>query len=198
MDGYNFSERVRRVLMSAREEAVHRSHYYVGPEHMLLGLLAQHEGVAAMVLQNHQIDLDAFNRSIAPGDTATVSGPDLPYTRDAKRVLEHAMQEASRLQHSYVGTEHLLLGVLSVKGVSSEFLRAAGITLDTARDEIVALLGPPIDAQSRSRQREQVVGRDLGVPVSVTVMVEYSGGTITAHKFSRAHDAQEYVSTLRR
>jgi ATP-dependent Clp protease ATP-binding subunit ClpC len=193
MNGYNFTERVRRVLMTAREESIRRHHRYVGPEHILLGLLGEGDGVAAVVLRNHQIDLDALNRTVAPGTPGNESGPDLPYSQDGKRVLEFAIREARRLQHSYVGTEHLLLGVLSVKGVTSEFLRSAGITVESAREEIVALLGSPISAETH-RQDE----RGSGVPESVTVIVEYAGGALRARKFVHAHDAVEYLTALGR
>jgi len=173
-----------------------RHHPYVGPEHILLGLVGEGDGVAAEVLRNHQLDLEALNRAIAPGTPGNEGGPDLPYTQAGKHVLEFAMREARRLQHSYVGTEHLLLGVLSVKGVTSEFLRAAGITVESAREEIVALLGPPIH-ESTHRQDEQP-GRVGGIPESVTVIVEYAGGVLRARKFVHAHDAADYLNALGR
>src|SRR5687768_13073357 len=111
MNGYNFTERVRKVLAMAREEAFRLKHEYVGTEHILLGLLREGEGVAAAVLQNLSIDAEQLRRTIdgtvKPG-AGGATGPDLPYTSRAKKVLELAMHEARDMNHSYVGTEHLL------------------------------------------------------------------------------------------
>ena len=114
MSGYNFTERVRKVLAMAGEEAVRLNHEYVGTEHILLGLIREGEGVAATVLRNLQVDLDEITRTVdgvvKKGRAGPRTGPDLPYTSRAKKVLELAMSEARELNHSYVGTEHLLLG----------------------------------------------------------------------------------------
>jgi ATP-dependent Clp protease ATP-binding subunit ClpC len=115
MNGYNFTERVRKVLAMAREEAERLRHEYVGTEHILLGLIREGEGVAAAVLQNLSVDLDDIQQQIEDtvkkGKAAAATGPDLPYTSRAKKVLELAMAEARDLTHNYVGTEHLLLGL---------------------------------------------------------------------------------------
>ena len=145
MHGYNFTERVRKVLMFAREEAGRLHHEYVGTEHILLGLIREGEGVSAAVLQNLGVDADAIRLTIEevvkPGKTEEV-GPDLPYTSRGKKVLELAMSEARELNHSYVGTEHLLLGLLrEKKGIAAQVLVDAGITLDAARHETLRLLG---------------------------------------------------------
>src|ERR671933_573581 len=119
MNGYNFTERVRKVLAMAREEAARLHHEYVGTEHILLGLIREGEGVAAAVLQNLSVDLDEIQQKIEEtvkkGKAAQATGPDLPYTSRAKKVLELAMAEARELNHSYVGTEHLLLGLVREK-----------------------------------------------------------------------------------
>jgi len=146
MNGYNFTERVRKVLAMAREEAARLHHEYVGTEHILLGLIREGEGVAAQVLQNLSVDLDEIQQKIEEtvkkGKAATATGPDLPYTSRAKKVLELAMAEARELNHSYVGTEHLLLGLLrEEKGIAAQVLTDAGINLDEARKETLRLLG---------------------------------------------------------
>ncbi|MDE3172835.1 MAG: NDP-hexose 4-ketoreductase, partial [Gemmatimonadota bacterium] len=111
MNGYNFTERVRKVLAMAREEAARLHHEYVGTEHILLGLIREGEGVAATVLQNLNVELDEVQQKIEDtvrkGKAVQATGPDLPYTSRAKKVLELAMAEARELNHSYVGTEHL-------------------------------------------------------------------------------------------
>ena len=146
MNGYNFTERVRKVLAMAREEAARLHHEYVGTEHILLGLSREGEGVAAAVLNNLSVDLEEIQQKIEEtvkkGKAAQASGPDLPYTSRAKKVLELAMGEARELNHSYVGTEHLLLGLLrEEKGIAAQVLSEAGVNLEAARAETLRLLG---------------------------------------------------------
>jgi ATP-dependent Clp protease ATP-binding subunit ClpC len=146
MNGYNFTERVRKVLAMAREEAARLHHEYVGTEHILLGLIREGEGVAAAVLQNLNVDLEEVQQKIEEtvkkGKAAQATGPDLPYTSRAKKVLELAMGEARELNHSYVGTEHLLLGLLrEEKGIAAQVLTDAGVNLEAARAETLRLLG---------------------------------------------------------
>src|SRR3989304_3578330 len=146
MNGYNFTERVRKVPAMAREEAARLHHEYVGTEHILLGLIREGEGVAATVLQNLNVELDEIQQKIEEtvkkGKAAQATGPDLPYTSRAKKVLELAMGEARELSHSYVGTEHLLLGLLrEEKGIAAQVLTDAGVNLDAARAETLRLLG---------------------------------------------------------
>jgi DNA-binding transcriptional regulator YhcF (GntR family) len=145
MNGYNFTDRVRKVLQMAREEAARLGHEYVGTEHILLGIVREGEGVAATVLTNLNVGFeDIRNRTegwVKKGH-AQRTGPDLPYTSRAKKILELAMSEARELNHSYVGTEHLLLGVLGeVKGIGAQVLMDLGLTLERARAETLRALG---------------------------------------------------------
>ncbi|MFN9454318.1 MAG: ATP-dependent Clp protease ATP-binding subunit [Gemmatimonadota bacterium] len=158
MNGYNFTERVRKVLAMAREEAARLHHEYVGTEHILLGLIREGEGVAAAVLKNLDVDLEEIQQKIEDtvkkGKAAQATGPDLPYTSRAKKVLELAMSEARELSHSYVGTEHLLLGLLrEEKGIAAQVLADAGVNLDAARTETLRLLGTemPQDASAQAQ-----------------------------------------------
>jgi ATP-dependent Clp protease ATP-binding subunit ClpC len=146
MNGYNFTDRVRKVLQMAREEAARLHHEYVGTEHILLGLIREGEGVAAAVLTNLSVDLEDIQQKIEEtvkkGKAQAAAGPDLPYTSRAKKVLELAMSEARELNHSYVGTEHLLLGLLrEEKGIAAQVLTDAGVNLEQARAETLRLLG---------------------------------------------------------
>ena len=145
MNGYNFTDRVRKVLQLAREEAHRLGHEYVGTEHILLGIIREGEGVAAAVLTNLNVDLEEISRrieeTVKQGKAAARAGPDLPYTSRAKKVLEFAMSEARELNDKYVGTEHLLLGVLrEEKGIGAQVLREAGVTVEAARSEVLRLL----------------------------------------------------------
>jgi len=154
MNGYNFTDRVRKVLQMAREEAARLHHEYVGTEHILLGLIREGEGVAAAVLTNLNVDLDDIQQKIEEtvkkGKAAAAPGPDLPYTSRAKKVLELAMTEARELNHSYVGTEHLLLGLLrEEKGIAAQVLTDAGVTLEQSRAETLRLLGSDMPQTSQ-------------------------------------------------
>ena len=164
MNGYNFTERVRKVLALAREEAARLHHEYVGTEHILLGLIREGEGVAAAVLQNLNVDLDdvtqKIEETVKKGKAVQATAPDLPYTSRAKKVLELAMAEARDLNHSYVGTEHLLLGLLrEEKGIAAQVLTDASVNLDAARAETLRLLGPdvPQTGQSSPPEKSSVV-----------------------------------------
>jgi ATP-dependent Clp protease ATP-binding subunit ClpC len=142
---YNFTDRVRKVLAMAREEAVRLQHDYVGTEHILLGLIREGEGVAAAVLMNLNVDLDQIQErteeQVRKGKAGATMG-ELPYTSRAKKVLEFAVAEARDLNHSYVGTEHLLLGLLrEEKGVAAQVLESLGVTLEQAREQTLKLLG---------------------------------------------------------
>ncbi len=142
---YNFTDRVRKVLAMAREEAIRLQHDYVGTEHILLGLIREGEGVAAAVLTNLSVDLEQIQERIEESvrrGKATIALGELPYTSRAKKVLEFAMAEARELNHSYVGTEHLLLGLLrEEKGIAAEVLNQLGVTLEEARRQTLKLLG---------------------------------------------------------
>ncbi len=151
MNGYNFTDRVRKVLQMTREEAARLHHEYVGTEHILLGLIREGEGVAAGVLQNLNVDLEDIQQKIEEtvkrGKAAAAAGPDLPYTSRAKKVLELAMVEARELNHSYVGTEHLLLGLLrEEKGIAAQVLADAGVNLEQSRAETLRILGSDLPA----------------------------------------------------
>ena len=165
MNGYNFTERVRKVLGMAREEAAALKHEYVGTEHLLLAILREGEGVASTVLQNLQADPEALRSNlldIVKTGRAQPTGPDLPYTSRAKKVLELAMSEARELNHAYVGTEHLLLGLFREKtGIAAQVLSDAGLTLEKARVETLRILGseattPPFAAEARGELRAVV------------------------------------------
>ena len=148
---YNFTDRVRKVLAMAREEAIRLQHDYVGTEHILLGLIREGEGVAAAVLMNLNVDLEQIHERIEESvrkGKATIALGELPYTSRAKKVLEYAMAEARELNHSYVGTEHLLLGLLrEEKGIAAQVLNSLGVSLEDARAETLKLLGSDVNPQ---------------------------------------------------
>ncbi len=140
-----FTQRVRKVLALSREEAGRLHHNYIGTEHILLGLLREGEGVAAAVLKQMDFDLDTLRMKVEEavevgGNTLTVG--DLPYTAKSKRVLELSIEEARSMNHTYVGTEHLLLGLLREEsGLAARILKEQGASLEEVRKEILKLLG---------------------------------------------------------
>ncbi|MFH1071485.1 MAG: ATP-dependent Clp protease ATP-binding subunit [Candidatus Glassbacteria bacterium] len=140
-----FTERVRKVLSLARDEAGRLHHDYIGSEHILLGLIREGEGVAAAVLNQIGLDLDSIRikveEMVKPGGSTLTIG-DVPYTSVAKRVLEYAIEEARAMKHSYVGTEHLLLGLLREdSGMAAKVLSSLGVNADIVRQETLKLLG---------------------------------------------------------
>jgi len=152
----NFTDRVRKVLSMAREEATRLRHDYVGTEHILLGLIREGEGVAAAILTNLNADLDELRERIE--ENVEIGGSDMtadevPYTTRAKKVLEFSVAEARSLKHSYVGTEHLLLGLLrEEKGVAARILDEVGVTIDVARNETIRLLGGELSSMEGGSQ----------------------------------------------
>src|SRR3954466_12922487 len=140
-----FTERAQRVILIAQEEAKRLNHDYVGTEHILLGLIALGEGVAAQVLANLGVDLRRvraeIEKIVGTGDTVMLLG-ELPFTPRAKKVLELAVEEAQNMGHSHVGTEHLLLGLIrEEEGVAAQVLENLGVRLDIVREEVISLLG---------------------------------------------------------
>ncbi|MCS7305329.1 MAG: ATP-dependent Clp protease ATP-binding subunit [Thermoguttaceae bacterium] len=140
-----FTERARKVMQLANQEAQRFNHEYIGTEHILLGLIKEGTGVAANVLRNLDIDLRKIRLEV---EKLVQSGPDmvtmgkLPHTPRAKKVLEYAVEEARNLNHNYVGTEHLLLGLLrEQEGVAAQVLMNLGVRLEDVREEVLNLLG---------------------------------------------------------
>jgi ATP-dependent Clp protease ATP-binding subunit ClpC len=186
MNGFNFTERVRRILAMSRDEAVRLGHDYIGTEHILLGLLREGEGVASTVLQNLAIDRDDLRERLGAvvrqGRPSPGSGPDLPYTSCAKKVLELAMVEARELDHAYVGSEHLLLGLLrEEKGIAAQVLVAAGLSVGAVRVETLRVLGTGVsDASAAGGATEWRHGADTRpsavVPRRVVVLLEHDDG----------------------
>ncbi len=138
-----FTARARQVLTYAQEEAIRFNHNYIGTEHLLLGLVREGDGVGAKALASLGVELDRVRSSvefiIGRGDRHTVA--EIGLTPRAKKVIEHALVEARRLGHRYIGTEHLLLGILlEGEGIAAGVLQSLGITLDQARTVVLQIL----------------------------------------------------------
>src|SRR5438445_8530475 len=181
-----FTERARKVLQLAQEEAQRFNHNYIGTEHLLLGLVREGEGVAAKVLANLGVELNKVRSAvefiIGRGDRAVMG--EIGLTPRAKKVIELAVDEARRLGHHYIGTEHLVLGLIREdEGIASGVLASLGVNLEKVRSEVIKVLTqtgntphhgdrrsskpPTIDqlgidltAQARGGQLDPIVGRD--------------------------------------
>jgi ATP-dependent Clp protease ATP-binding subunit ClpC len=171
-----FTDRARKVMQLANQEAQRFNHEYIGTEHILLGLVKEGSGVAANVLKNLDVDLRRIRLEV---EKLVQSGPEmvtmgkLPQTPRAKKVIEYSMEEARNLNHNYVGTEHILLGLLrEQEGVAAQVLINLGMKLEDVREEVLNLLGHGLesddDAGDRSRgrgaSRGTVQGRQVQDP----------------------------------
>ena len=155
----NFTPRAQQVLALARKEADRFNHNYVGTEHVLLGLIKLGQGVAVNVLLKLGLDLETVRMQV---EQQVGSGPEtkmvgnIPYTPRVKKVLALASKEAKQLNHSYVGTEHILLGLLREgEGVAAQVLRNLDINLDKARNEILRELDPNFNSEAEDEEEEE-------------------------------------------
>jgi ATP-dependent Clp protease ATP-binding subunit ClpC len=148
-----FTERARKVIILAKEEARRFNHDYIGTEHILLGLIREGEGVAAAVLQKLEVSLEnirlEIEKLVQPGPSTQIIG-DIPFTPRAKKALELAAEEARSLGHNYIGTEHLLLGLIREgEGIASQVLLNLGLDLNSVRNEVMGLLGSALPGMNQ-------------------------------------------------
>jgi ATP-dependent Clp protease ATP-binding subunit ClpA len=197
LSGYDFTYRVRGSLIKAREEARLRHHEYVGTEHLLLGLLAEEDTLVVEVLENlgaQPIHLQtAVELMITDGKpTGRSETPDLPYTPRARVVLDQAISAAHEFGDGYVGTQHLLLGLIREKqGIAAQAMTSSGLTEPLLRREIARLLqGEGVAAMIDVPQSQS----DTQVPLSIAVEVHYGDGS-TAKKIFTSKD--EAIGFLR-
>ncbi len=168
-----FTERAQQVLVLAQEEAKRLNHNFIGTEHLLLGLVREGSGIAARALQNMGVDLNRVRHEveqITPRGEKVASPHGISYTPRAKRVVELSIEESQNLGHNYVGTEHIMLGLLREgEGVAAQVLSNMGLDLKRARREVIQLLGGA-EGPARSRDEEKnspqtptvdTFGRDL-------------------------------------
>ncbi len=144
-----FTDRARKAIESTWQEARRFNHEYVGTEHLLLGLIKEGGGVAIKVLRNLDVDprtirLDVEKLMRSGRDPVTSNK--ITQTPQAKKVVEHAMADARNMRHSYIGTEHILLGLLGEKyGIAFHVLANRGLNIDRVREEVLNTIGPGID-----------------------------------------------------
>jgi ATP-dependent Clp protease ATP-binding subunit ClpC len=162
-----FTERARRVIILAREEAERHHHEYLGTEHILLGMLKDGGGIAITVLQKAGLTIDQIRLEVErhlPRNANSLIVGEIPFTPKAKKVLEYAVEEARLMGHNYIGTEHLLLGLLKEKeGIAAKVLNNLGVRLVETREKILNLLQEPA---TRTKEKSKTpaldeFGRDL-------------------------------------
>jgi ATP-dependent Clp protease ATP-binding subunit ClpC len=148
-----FTDRARIVMQVANQEAQRFNNKCIDTEHMLLGLIEEGSGVAANVLKNLDIDLRTIRlevEKLVQSEPDTVKIGKLPQTPRAKKVIERSMEEARNLSHNYVGTEHILLGLLrEQEGIAAQVLMNLGLKLEDVREEVLNLLGRGIGGAER-------------------------------------------------
>jgi hypothetical protein len=168
-----FTDRARRVVVLAQEEARHLSHNYIGTEHILLGLIHEREGVAAKALESLDISVEAVRGEVVQivGRGDEEPGAHIPFTPRAKKVLELSLREALALGHNYIGTEHILLGLIREgEGVAAQVLVKLGASFDRVRQQVVQLL-----AAAGGVQAEQAAGMSTRITQQQAVAMVAGG-----------------------
>jgi ATP-dependent Clp protease ATP-binding subunit ClpC len=155
-----FTDRARRVLVLAQEEARLLNHNYIGTEHLLLGLIHEGEGVAATALESLGISLEAVRAQVEEiiGQGQSAPTGHIPFTPRAKKVLELSLREAKQLGHNYIGTEHILLGLIREgEGVAAQVLVKLGAGLDRVRQQVIHVLSGSAAAGMEAGARTRLV-----------------------------------------
>jgi ATP-dependent Clp protease ATP-binding subunit ClpC len=178
-----FTDRARKVMALANQEAQRFNHEYIGTEHILLGLVKEGSGVGATVLKNLDVDIKKLRLEV---EKLVKSGPDmvtmgkLPHTPRAKKVIEFAIEEARSLNHNYVGTEHLLLGLLrESEGIAAQVLMNLGLRLEDVRQEVLNLLGAGVEPPEANGLDMKMGPSVAGKPKSKTPALDSFGRDLT-------------------
>ena len=174
-DRFNrFTVRARKVLTLAQEEAQRLQHNYIGTEHLLLGLVREGEGVAAKVLTTLDVDLDVTRGRVEAivGRGKRVVFGEIGLTPRAKKVIELAVDEARRLDHDYIGTEHLLLGLLREgSGIGAGVLEDLGVSLNRARHEVMQALNYATGSSRARRPTRSIFVALMAVAIATVAVV---------------------------
>src|SRR5687767_9062379 len=171
-----FNDRAKRVLALAQDEAIRFNHNYIGTEHLLLGLVREGEGVAAKASDSLGIDLSQIRRSVESiigRGPSTMSPSEIVLAPQTKQVINNAIDEARKLGHSHVGTEHLLLGIVRQgESTATKVLASAGVELEKVRHETIAALGRktsnegPFDRFDHRAKRVLALSQDEAIRLS--------------------------------
>ena len=168
-----FTDRARRVVVLAQEEARLLNHNYIGTEHILLGLIHEGEGVAAKALESLGISLEAVRSQVEEiiGQGGSSPSGHIPFTPRAKKVLELSLREALQLGHNYIGTEHILLGLIHEgDGVAAQVLVGLGVELDRTRQLVIQILTGRYREETASAVAEDLRDRLAAMAARLTVI----------------------------
>ncbi|MGB3329967.1 MAG: Clp protease N-terminal domain-containing protein, partial [Thermomicrobiales bacterium] len=177
-----FTDRARKVLTLAQEEAQRFNHNYIGTEHLLLGLVREGDGVAAKVLANMGVQLpkvrSAVEFIIGRGDSMIMG--EIGLTPRAKKVIELSVDEARRLNHHYIGTEHLLLGLVREgEGIAAGVLESLGVNLEKVRAQVMQVVSQSASQQAQSKQQTKTPYMDaLGFDLTEAARTDKLGPLI--------------------
>ena len=166
-----FTERARHVVVLAQSEAGSLGHDYIGTEHILLGLLREEEGLAARVLESRDLTVEEVRAQVADlvGRREPITQRQIPFTPHAKKVLELALREALSLGHNYIGTEHILLGLVRENdGVAARVLENFDVDAASLREQLIGMLGgpqPSVAGRLRKLRRRELVWEYRVVPL---------------------------------
>jgi ATP-dependent Clp protease ATP-binding subunit ClpC len=177
-----FTDRARRVVVLAQEEARMLNHNYIGTEHILLGLVRERDGVAAKALGSLSIGLNAVRREVEEiiGQGQAAPTGHIPFTPRAKKVLELSLREALQLGHNYIGTEHILLGLIREgEGVAAQVLQKLGADLNRVRQTVIQLLSG-YAAGAEVRKVERGAEKEVGAEMEVELATETAPAAIPA------------------
>ena len=177
-----FTDRARRVVVLAQEEARMLNHNYIGTEHILLGLIHEGEGVAAKALESLGISLEAVRQQVEEiiGQGQQAPSGHIPFTPRAKKVLELSLREALQLGHNYIGTEHILLGLIREgEGVAAQVLVKLGADLNRVRQQVIQLLS----GYSGGKEAATAGGPAEGTP-STSLVLDQFGRNLTQARAS--------------
>ena len=187
-----FTERARQVVVLAQEEARTLRHHYIGTEHILLGLLREEEGMAARVLESLEITVDRVRAQVVRivGSGEEVTSGQIPFTPRAKQVLELSLRESLSLGHNYIGTEHILLGLIAEEagvvfrtrrepdsdreeheGVAVRVLHDFGVDAERIRNEVIRMLSSPEARAERARMEVRYVSSETSIHVNPSAIV---------------------------
>ncbi|MEX2100908.1 MAG: Clp protease N-terminal domain-containing protein, partial [Actinomycetota bacterium] len=173
-----FTDRARRVVVLAQEEARMLNHNYIGTEHILLGLIHEGEGVAAKALESLNISLEAVRQQVEEiiGQGQAAPTGHIPFTPRAKKVLELSLREALQLGHNYIGTEHILLGLIREgEGVAAQVLQKLGADLNRVRQTVIQLLS------GYTGGKETAGGPQEGQSGQGSMVLDQFGRNLTQH-----------------
>jgi ATP-dependent Clp protease ATP-binding subunit ClpC len=179
-----FTDRARRVVVLAQEEARMLNHNYIGTEHILLGLIHEGEGVAAKALESLGISLEGVRDQVEEiiGQGQTAPAGHIPFTPRAKKVLELSLREALQLGHNYIGTEHILLGLIREgEGVAAQVLQKLGADLNRVRQQVIQLLSGYAGGEGQGSGQKAGVSGGSGEESKGSPVLDQFGRNLTQH-----------------